>query len=107
MGFCSDPSTRYGGVFIGVIGICGNVPANFGYQHNNTGKNTNGKLYHYLAKNEIVGKSKLALCAGMLTIGGAIGGVIAGNIFQAKEAPLYRSGLIICITFQVTFSIIV
>ncbi|KAH8689061.1 major facilitator superfamily domain-containing protein [Talaromyces proteolyticus] len=90
MGFCHDPSTRYGGVFIGVVGICGNVPANFGYQHNNT-----------------VGKSKLALCAGMLTIGGALGGVISGNIFQSKEAPRYTTGLSICIAFQATAALIV
>lgn len=35
-----------------------------------------------------------------MTIGGAIGGIIAGNIFQAQDAPGYLPGIITCLAFQ-------
>ena len=86
VGFAKNLNVRYGGVFIGVIGICANVPTNFAYQHNNT-----------------VGQSKRALCLAMMTMGGAFGGIISGNIFQEKWAPTYAPSLVICICFQVSF----
>ena len=85
--FSTHLPTRYGGVFIGVIGICGNVPTNFAYQHNNT-----------------VGQSKRAMCATIMTMGGACGGIISGNIFIASEAPTFVSGIATCICFQVSLS---
>ncbi|KAF2158673.1 hypothetical protein M409DRAFT_30836 [Zasmidium cellare ATCC 36951] len=83
MAFHDNVHVRYGGVFLGVIGIAGNVPSNFAYAHNN-----------------IVGRPKRALCAALMTIGGAVGGIISGNIFQAQDAPVYRTGIIICLVFQ-------
>lgn len=84
MGWCNNTGTRYAGVFIGVVGICANVPTNFAYQHSNT-----------------VGQSKRALCLAMMVIGGAFGGIISGNIFQEEDAPRYAPALIVCICFQV------
>lgn len=83
VGFATNTNTRYGGVFLGVIGICANVPTQFGYQHAN-----------------MVGQSKRALTLGMMTVGGAFGGIISGNIFQQKDAPRYIPGLVICMVFQ-------
>ena len=90
MGFTKNVSSRYGGVFLGVIGICANVPTQFGYQHAN-----------------MVGQSKRALTLGMMTIGGAFGGIISGNIFRAQDAPTYTPALVICIVFQcITVSLV-
>ncbi|CAM1510773.1 Fc.00g082860.m01.CDS01 [Cosmosporella sp. VM-42] len=83
VGFAKNTNTRYAGVFLGVVGITGNVPTNFGYQQNNT-----------------VGQAKKAVAGALMTVGGGLAGIIAGNIFQAKDAPNYRPGLIIAICFQ-------
>lgn len=83
-GYATDPNARYGGVFLGVVGIIGNVPTQWAYQHNN-----------------MVGQNKKALTMACMVMGGAFGGIISGNIFQAKDAPNYRPGLWICIAFQV------
>jgi predicted MFS family arabinose efflux permease len=83
-GFASDVHARYGGVFLGVIGITGNIPTQWAYQHNN-----------------MVGQNKKALTASFMIMGGAFGGIISGNVFQSTDSPDYRSGLWICIGFQV------
>lgn len=83
-GYAINVHTRYAGVFLGVVGIVGNVPTQWAYQHNN-----------------MVGQTKKALTMALMVMGGAFGGIISGNVFQAKEAPTYRSGLWIGIAFQV------
>ncbi|MCJ1301813.1 hypothetical protein MMC08_004614 [Hypocenomyce scalaris] len=83
VGYCKNVHARYGGVFLGVAGITGNIPTNFGYQHN-----------------IMVGQSKRALVAASTTILGGLGGIISGNIFLAKDAPGYRPALISCMCFQ-------
>lgn len=83
-GFTSNLHARYGGVFLGVMGITGNIPTQWAYQHNN-----------------MVGQSKKALTITFMVMGGAFGGIIAGNVFQSKDAPNYTSGLWVCIGFQV------
>jgi MFS family permease len=83
-GFVSNVHARYGGVFLGVMGITGNIPTQWAYQHNN-----------------MVGQSKKALTIAFMIMGGAFGGIISGNVFQSKDAPNYRSGLWVCLGFQV------
>lgn len=39
-GFGTDLRLRYAGVFLGVLGITGNVPTQFAYQHSNIGTYT-------------------------------------------------------------------
>jgi hypothetical protein len=36
-----------------------------------------------------------------MTTGGAIGGIIAGNVFRQQDSPDYIPGLSICMAFQV------
>ncbi|KAJ9615185.1 hypothetical protein H2200_001259 [Cladophialophora chaetospira] len=81
--FHKNPRARYGGVFIGVMGITGNIPTNWAYFHNN-----------------ITGQTKRALGAAMLTTASGLGGIASGNIFQPKDAPGYRTALSVCVAFQ-------
>lgn len=83
-GFATGVHTRYGGVFLGVIGITANIPTQWAYLHNN-----------------MVSQNKKALTMACMTMGGAIGGIISGNVFQSSDAPDYRSGLWVCLGFQV------
>lgn len=82
--FVKTTHTRYAGVFLGVMGIIANIPTQWAYAHNN-----------------MVGQNKKGLTMALMVMGGAFGGIIAGNIFQTKDAPGYRTGLWICIGFQV------
>jgi len=67
---------RYFGIFLGVMGCQGNIPAILAYQSNNI----------RLQSKRSVGSA--------LQIGfGAIGGIIASTTFREKEAPYYKSGL--------------
>jgi MFS family permease len=82
--FVENVHTRYAGVFLGVMGIIANIPTQWAYAHNN-----------------MVGQNKKGLTMALMVMGGAFGGIIAGNIFQSKDAPDYRTALWICIAFQV------
>lgn len=88
-GFASNVHARYAGVFLGVMGIIANIPTQWAYAHNN-----------------MVGQNKKGLTMAMMVMGGAIGGIIAGNVFQSKDAPNYRPGLWICIGFQVRWPLV-
>ncbi|KIX07327.1 uncharacterized protein Z518_01980 [Rhinocladiella mackenziei CBS 650.93] len=67
---------RYFGIFLGIAGCQGNIPAVLAYQSNNI----------RLQSKRSVGSA--------LQIGfGAIGGIIASTAFSEHEAPTYRSGL--------------
>ena len=85
--------------------MAANIPSNFAYQHNNTGTCPSGLLTYSLIfrlTRHLVGQSKRALCAAMMTVGGACGGLIAGNVFRAQDAPGYIPGLSVCIGAQVS-----
>jgi hypothetical protein len=86
-GFATEVHARYAGVFLGVMGIIANIPGQWAYAHNN-----------------MVGQNKKGLTMALMVMGGAFGGIIAGNVFQSKDAPGYKSGLWICIAFQVWHS---
>ncbi|OQV00219.1 hypothetical protein CLAIMM_05747 [Cladophialophora immunda] len=83
--FLKTSSTRYGGVFLGALGIAGNIPTQTAYQHSN-----------------MLGHSKRALTLCLMTMGGAVGGIIAGNIFRAQDAPTYTPAICTCIAIQVS-----
>ncbi|EXJ56331.1 uncharacterized protein A1O5_12598 [Cladophialophora psammophila CBS 110553] len=84
MGYAKTNSVRYVGVFLGLAPYNASIPAIFSYQHNN-----------------IVGQSKRAIGAAVMIAGGGIGGIIASNAFQQKDAPQYRPGLDTVIAVQV------
>ncbi|KAI9735370.1 MAG: hypothetical protein M1818_006565 [Claussenomyces sp. TS43310] len=67
---------RYFGVFLGIAGANGNIPAILAWQANN-----------------IRGQSTRAIASGVQIAAGAIGGIYASTTFMQKEAPYYRSGL--------------
>jgi MFS family permease len=67
---------RYFGIFLGVAGCQGNIPAVLAYQSNNI----------RLQSKRSVGSA--------LQIGfGAVGGIIASTSFREKDAPKYVNGL--------------
>ena len=36
-----------------------------------------------------------------MTMGGAFGGIISGNIFREQDAPEYIPGILVCMCFQI------
>ncbi|PPJ57035.1 hypothetical protein CBER1_00552 [Cercospora berteroae] len=85
MGFItSNPAARYAGVFLGVAGANSNVPTILSYMHNN-----------------IVGMSKRSVASALLIGGGAIGGIVASNIFRQQDAPRYLPAMYAVIGTQV------
>ena len=76
MGYASSNSVRYAGVFLGLAPYNASIPCIFSYQHNN-----------------IVGQTKRAIGAAIMIAGGGLGGIIASNAFQQRDAPGYRPGL--------------
>ncbi|EME87065.1 uncharacterized protein MYCFIDRAFT_207030 [Pseudocercospora fijiensis CIRAD86] len=84
MGFTySDPAARYAGVFFGVCGGNSNVPTILSYMHNN-----------------IVGQMKRSVASALNIGGGAIGGIVASNIFRQQDAPRYVPAMGIAIATQ-------
>jgi len=72
----SNNGVRYFGIFLGVAGCQGNIPAILAYQSNNI----------RLQSKRSVGSA--------LQIGfGAIGGIIASTAFRERDAPKYVNGL--------------
>lgn len=78
-----NPAARYGGVFLGVCGCNSNVPTILSYMHNN-----------------IVGQTKRSVASALIIGGGAIGGIIASNIFRQEDAPQYTPAMIAAIMTQ-------
>ncbi len=83
MGYAKTSSVRYAGVFLGLAPYNASIPAIFSYQHNN-----------------IVGQAKRAIAAAVMIAGGGLGGIIASNAFQQKDAPGYRPGLDVVMAVQ-------
>ncbi|KXT12287.1 hypothetical protein AC579_5655 [Pseudocercospora musae] len=84
MGFAySNPAARYAGVFFGVCGANSNVPTILSYMHNN-----------------IVGQMKRSVASALIIGGGAIGGIIASNIFRQQDAPRYVPAMGVVIATQ-------
>jgi len=79
----SNPAARYAGVFLGVCGCNSNVPTLLSYMHNN-----------------IVGQTKRSVASVLIIGGGAIGGIIASNIFRQADAPEYAPAMIAAILMQ-------
>lgn len=71
--FLESAAGRYVGVFLGIAAVSSNVPAILSYQHNN-----------------IVGQAKRAIGSAFLIGSGAVGGIIATNIFREQDYPQYR-----------------
>ncbi|KIW30862.1 uncharacterized protein PV07_02555 [Cladophialophora immunda] len=90
MGYANTASVRYAGVFLGLPPYNASIPAIFSYQHNN-----------------IVGQTKRAIGAAVMIAGGGIGGIIASNAFQQKDAPGYRPGLNTVIAVQALTVVII
>lgn len=83
IGYAKNPSVRYFGVFLGLPSYNASIPCIFSYQHNN-----------------IVGQARRAIASSVMLAGAGIGGIIASNAFQQKDAPQYRPGLNTIIAVQ-------
>lgn len=90
MGYSNSPSVQYVGVFLGLAPYNASIPAIFSYQHNN-----------------IVGQGKRAIGAAVMIAGGGLGGIVASNAFQQKDAPDYRPGLNTVIAVQALTVVII
>jgi len=73
--YSSNHGVRYFGVCLCTAGQLSNTPALFAYQSNN-----------------IRMDSKRSVSSALLIGTGSIGGIIASNVFRAKDAPGYRNG---------------
>ena len=74
--YVPNNSVRYFGVFLGIMGGQGNVPAILTYQANN-----------------IRMQSKRSTASALQIGFGAIGGIIASTVFRQRDAPGYVTGL--------------
>lgn len=80
MGFHSNPSVRYFGVFLVTAGANANVPSTMSYQANN-----------------IRGQWKRAFCSATLVGFGGVGGIAGSLVFRNQDKPSYHPGLYACI----------
>jgi hypothetical protein len=74
--YVQSNSVRYFGLFLGIMGSQGNVPAILTYQANN-----------------IRMQSKRSTASALQIGFGAIGGIIASTVFRQRDAPGYAVGL--------------
>ncbi|KUL82318.1 hypothetical protein ZTR_09711 [Talaromyces verruculosus] len=77
LGFASNNSVRYFGVFLATISANANIPAVLAYQANN-----------------IRGQWKRALASATLVMFGGLGGIIGSTIFRNVDSPNYHPGII-------------
>jgi sugar phosphate permease len=76
-------STSYLGIFLGIMGCQGNIPAVLAYQSNN-----------------IRLQSKRAVGTALQIGFGSLGGIIASTVFRAQDAPGYLPGLWVTAALQ-------
>jgi MFS family permease len=74
--YSKSNGVRYFGIFLGIAGCQGNVPAILAYQSNN-----------------IRMQSKRSVGSALQIGFGAVGGIIASTVFREKDAPRYVPGL--------------
>lgn len=74
--YAKNNGVRYFGIFLGLAGAQGNIPAILAYQSNN-----------------IRSQSKRAVGSALQIGFGAIGGIIASTTFRQRDAPRYSTGL--------------
>lgn len=89
LGFHSNPSVRYFGVFLTTAGANSNIPAAMSYQANN-----------------IRGQWKRAFCSASLVGMGGVGGIAGSLVFRDQDKPFYRPGLYACLACAI-FNIII
>ena len=82
--YVSNNGVRYFGVFLGIMGGQGNVPAILTYQANN-----------------IRMQSKRSTASALQIGFGAIGGIIASTVFRQRDAPGYVTGLWVSAGLQI------
>jgi MFS family permease len=88
--FAHQNSVRYAGVFFGLAGCQGNIPAILAYNANN-----------------IVGHSKRSFSSAITVGFGGIGGIIATTVFRQQDSPKYLPGLWTTIGFQIATILVV
>ncbi|KAF2668376.1 MFS general substrate transporter [Microthyrium microscopicum] len=79
LGWTTNGSVRYFGIFLLAAGVNANIPVTMTYQANN-----------------IRGQWKRAFCSATLVGFGGIGGIAGSLVFRAQDAPAYKPGLFAC-----------
>jgi MFS family permease len=74
--YATDNGARYFGVFVGLAGAQGNIPAVLSYQSNNIRMN-----------------SKRGVGSALQVGFGAIGGIMASTVFRSQDSPRYINGI--------------
>jgi cyanate permease len=74
--YATNNGARYFGVFVGLAGAQGNIPAVLTYQSNNIRMN-----------------SKRSVGSALQVGFGAIGGIIASTVFRSQDSPRYINGI--------------
>lgn len=93
--YAQSNAARYIGVFLGVAGAAGNVPAILAYVRLlfSIPSPTTEIWTSFQKANNVVGQSKRAFSSALVIGFGGVGGIFATTAFRQQDFPDYRNGM--------------